>query len=230
MFGDNPVRPQTFSDDGSLWVQEVFYTLQGEGPFSGRPAVFVRLSGCNLRCHWCDTEFESSTWTPKLPELLARVEAHRPPFCELVVITGGEPLRQDIVPLVEALLARGLRVQIETAGTLWLPLPEHARLHIVCSPKTGRLDPRLAARVDVFKYVIADGEVDEADGLPNRSTQVKGRAARIARPPPGATVYVMPRDDHDVEANRRNTLATAAVATRFGYTMTCQLHKLADLR
>ncbi|MCB9542907.1 MAG: 7-carboxy-7-deazaguanine synthase QueE [Myxococcales bacterium] len=230
MFGRNPVRRQTASPDGRLWVQEVFYTLQGEGPFSGQPAVFVRLSGCNLRCHWCDTEFESSTWTPDLTELLACVDAHVPPVCDLVVLTGGEPLRQDIVPLVAALLERGLRVQIETAGTLWLDLPEHPRLFIVCSPKTGRLDAKLTPRIDAFKYVIAADEVDDDDGLPIMSTQVPGRRARIARPRSGAPVYVMPRDDHDTAANRRNILATAAVATRFGYTMTCQLHKLAELR
>lgn len=230
MFGRNPVRRQTSSPDGRLWVQEVFYTLQGEGPFSGQPAVFVRLSGCNLRCHWCDTEFESSTWTPDLTELLARVDELRTPVCDLIVLTGGEPLRQDITALVRALLDRGLRVQIETAGTLWLDLPTDPRLFIVCSPKTGRLDARLAARVDAFKYVIAADEIDGADGLPTMSTQVKGRRARIARPPPGAKVYVMPRDDYDAEANRRNTRATAAVAARFGYTMTCQLHKIAELR
>lgn len=230
MFGRNPVRRQTLSADGKLWVQEVFYTLQGEGPFSGQPAVFVRLSGCNLRCYWCDTEFESSTWTPDLTELLACIDDNLSPVCDLVVLTGGEPLRQDIVPLARALLDRGLRVQIETAGTLWLDLPEHPRLFIVCSPKTGRLDPKLIARIDVFKYVIAANEVDDEDGLPTMSTQVKGRRARIARPPPGAKVYVMPRDDHDAEANRHNARATAAVATRFGYTMICQLHKIAELR
>lgn len=230
MFGENPVRRQMLDPDGSLWVQETFYTLQGEGPYSGQPAVFIRLSGCNLRCFWCDTEFESSTWTPSLPELLERVEELRPPVCDLVVLTGGEPLRQNIRPLVDALLAAGLRVQIETAGTLWLELPDDPRLCIVCSPKTGKLDPRLVPRIDVFKYVIAHGEVDDTDGLPTRSTQVRDRAARIARPPAGAPVYVMPRDDQDPVANRAHVIATAEVAMRFGYRMTMQMHKAAELR
>jgi len=230
VFGENPVRRQEVSPDGSLWVQEVFYTLQGEGPYSGQPAVFVRLSGCNLRCFWCDTEFESSTWTPGLPELLDAIDAQLQPVCDLIVLTGGEPLRQNIRPLVDALLERGLRVQIETAGTLWLDLPDDPRLCIVCSPKTGKLNPKLVPRIDVFKYVIASGDVDETDGLPVRSTQAAGRKLRIARPPAGASVYVMPRDDHDAIANRDNILATAEVAMRFGYNMTCQLHKLAELR
>ena len=66
MFGTNPSRKQVLDDGQELWVQEVFYTLQGEGPFSGQPALFIRLAGCNLRCFWCDTEFESSTWRPGL--------------------------------------------------------------------------------------------------------------------------------------------------------------------
>src|SRR4051812_2880501 len=106
MFGRNPVRKQEQGDGGTLWVQAVFYTLQGEGPFSGHPSVFVRLGGCNLRCVWCDTDFESSSWRPRLDELLARIEAVRPESCDLVVITGGEPFRQNIVPLVRHLLER----------------------------------------------------------------------------------------------------------------------------
>lgn len=230
MFGENPVRRQQFSEDGSLWVQEIFYTLQGEGPFSGQPAVFVRLSGCNLRCFWCDTEFESSKWTPSLDELLARIEESRPAVCDLIVLTGGEPLRQDVRPLVGALLERGLRVQIETAGTLWLDLPDDARLTIVCSPKTGRLNSQLAPRIDAFKYVLAANEVADDDGLPIYSTQTRDKETRIARPLEGAPVYVMPRDDQDPKANQANTRATAAVAMRFGYKMTFQLHKLAELR
>src|SRR5580658_3582582 len=104
-----PIRQQELTDGQSLWVQEVFYTLQGEGPFSGVPAVFVRLAGCNLACFWCDTDFESSTWRPTFDELLANIEEKRPAICNLIVITGGEPFRQNIRPLVCHLLDSGLR-------------------------------------------------------------------------------------------------------------------------
>ena len=120
MLGTNPVRPQDLNDGKSLWVQEIFYTLQGEGPFCGRPSVFVRLGGCNLRCSWCDTDFESSEWVPALEEILAQIEKIRPSHCKLIVITGGEPFRQNLAPLVNALLGRDLEVQIETNGTLWV--------------------------------------------------------------------------------------------------------------
>lgn len=228
MFGHNPSRKQVLNDGNQLWVQEVFYTIQGEGPFSGEPALFVRLAGCNLRCFWCDTEFESSTWKPSLDELLERVEALRPACCDLVVITGGEPFRQNIAPFVKTLLDRGRRVQIETAGTLWVELPEDQRLTIVCSPKSPRLDARLERRISAYKYVLAAGEVD-ADGLPMRSTQVRNRLARIARPRPGASVFVMPRDDRDHAANAANLAVCIDASKQHGYRLTMQIHKLAGL-
>lgn len=228
MFGQNPVRKQELDASAPLWVQELFHTLQGEGPFIGESAVFVRLAGCNLRCYWCDTEFESSSWRPTLPELLAAVEGTRPPSCSLVVITGGEPFRQQIAPLVSALLARGLRVQIETAGSLWVELPEHEALTIVCSPKTPKLDARLERRVSAYKYVLAAGEI-ASDGLPEASTQQPGKAARLARPRARVPVFVMPRDDRDPELNRRHLATCVEVAKLHGYRLSVQLHKLVGL-
>jgi hypothetical protein len=94
--GDNPIRPQDLGDGQRLWIQEVFYTLQGEGCCAGQPAVFVRLGGCNLGCFWCDTEFESSSDQPTLDQLVERVGQLRPAVCDLVVLTGGEPFRQNV--------------------------------------------------------------------------------------------------------------------------------------
>lgn len=228
MFGRNPVRGPEPGDGSVLWVQEVFPTLQGEGPFAGRPAVFVRLGGCNLTCVWCDTDFESSTWRPTLDELLAAVDAARPPACSLVVLTGGEPFRQPIGPLVVALLARGLHVQLETNGTLWQELPVEG-VSLVVSPKTAMLHPMLRARATAFKYVVAAGESDPGDGLPVRSTRVPDREERLARPEPGVPVYVMPRDDREPVRNAAHLQAAAALALRHGYTLTVQLHKLLGL-
>jgi len=227
MLGRNPIRAQELGDGNSLWVQEVFYTLQGEGPFSGEPGVFVRLAGCNLRCMWCDTEFESSTWHPTLDELVARIAEIRPAHCALVVLTGGEPLRQNVVPLIHRLLDRGLRVQIETNGTLWLDLPADRRLTVVCSPKTPLLHPSLVPRIDAYKYVLQAGALDPADGLPSASTQIPGQPARMFRPPAGKPVYVMPCDEAGrAEENRR---AATESALAHGYRLTLQLHKIAGL-
>jgi len=228
MLGDNPIRPQETGDGLSLWVQEVFYTLQGEGPFSGHPAVFVRLAGCNLACYWCDTDFESSTWHPSLDELLEKIKAERPDFCDLIVITGGEPFRQNIAPLIVKLLSQNLRVQIETNGTLWLPLPISDRLHIVCSPKTPRLNSELERRIGSYKYVLAADQIDQEDGLPSFSTQKRDQSQRLARPRPGlqAPVYVVPMDSQDAALNALNVAATVDVALKFGYRLTLQTHKV----
>lgn len=232
MKGRNPIRQQEFSPDGSLRVQEVFYTLQGEGPFTGVPAVFVRLAGCNLACFWCDTDFESSHWTPSLDELLADIEAKRQRVCNLVVITGGEPFRQNIRPLICGLLDRGMNVQIETNGTLWVDLPNDDRITIVCSPKTPVLNPNILARAQVYKYVLAAGETDTADGLPTVSTQRPQESSRVARPPanPECKIYVMPMDVGDSEHNRLNQQECVDVAMRFGYRLTLQTHKVLNIR
>jgi organic radical activating enzyme len=227
MFGKNPLRRQEVTDGARLWVQEVFYTLQGEGPFIGQPAVFVRLAGCNLACFWCDTEFESSTWRPAVTDLLADIKAKNTGNADLVVMTGGEPLRQNIVPFVQALLDAGYRVQLETNGTLWLAdMPKHANLFVVCSPKTKNLHEDIHSFISAYKYVLAAGEVAMDDGLPVMNTQKAGQTCRLARPQSAAPVYVSPRDDYDPAKNAANMALCREVALQHGYRMTLQLHKL----
>lgn len=232
MFGQNPVRHYQQTDGQSLWVQEVFYSLQGEGPFIGFPAVFVRLAGCNLRCFWCDTDFESSQWQPDLPELLAEIERRRPQSCALIVLTGGEPLRQNIAPLITALLARGLRVQVETNGTLWQDLPQSGRCVVVCSPKTPKINAAMARRADYFKYVLTAADAGSADGLPIMSTQKAGKETKLCRPPAGKTVYITPCDESRGVAGdaAHNLPQVVEKALKFGYCAGLRLHKLAGLR
>ena len=119
-------------------VNEIFYTLQGEGAHSGIPAVFVRFSGCNLRCPWCDTEFaEYSEMTAD--EIVKEVQAlydipnERHKMC---VLTGGEPSLQVDEGLVNALHEAGFYICIETNGTR--PLPKGIDW-ITCSPKEASL-------------------------------------------------------------------------------------------
>src|SRR5258707_7804084 len=104
-------------------VSEVFYSIQGEGKLVGVPSVFVRASGCNLRCTWCDTPYAS--WEPEGEELtVAQMTAQVEAFgARHVVLTGGEPMiMPDIAELCDALMARGHHVTIETAATLFKPV------------------------------------------------------------------------------------------------------------
>ncbi len=102
-----------------MLISELFYSVQGEGSLLGTPSVFVRTSGCNLRCGWCDTPYAS--WKPEgtetsVAELLARVNAHPTRF---VVVTGGEPMiAKDMPALLAGLRAAGKHITIETAGTI----------------------------------------------------------------------------------------------------------------
>src|SRR6476469_5476749 len=103
---------------------EIFYSLQGEGWLVGVPSVFVRASGCNLRCTWCDTPYTS--WEPEGPDVSVEeiVRQVRAFDTKHVVLTGGEPMiMPEIVPLAEALKSHGHHITIETAATVFKPLP-----------------------------------------------------------------------------------------------------------
>ena len=117
-------------------VNEIFYTLQGEGAHSGIPAVFVRFSGCNLRCPWCDTEFTDYTEMTAAEIVAEALELYDIPNerRKMMVLTGGEPSLQVDTPLIDALHAAGFYICIETNGTR--PLPDGIDW-ITCSPKKG---------------------------------------------------------------------------------------------
>jgi 7-carboxy-7-deazaguanine synthase (Cx14CxxC type) len=159
-------------------VKEIYYTLQGEGAQTGRPAVFLRFAGCNLwsgheedradaTCKFCDTEFVGTDGpgggkfaTPE--DLAAAVRAAWPsPFSAvakpLVVCTGGEPLLQMDQPLIEALHGEGLEIAIETNGTLEAP----PGIDWICvSPKAGA--PLIQRRGEELKLVYPQAGLDPA--------------------------------------------------------------------
>lgn len=101
-----------------MYITEIYKSIQGESTHAGLPCVFVRLTGCNLRCNWCDSEYTFSGGTRMaLPEIVAQVEKLSPAG-GLVEITGGEPMLQEreVVPLMEVLLDKGYTVLLETSG------------------------------------------------------------------------------------------------------------------
>jgi 7-carboxy-7-deazaguanine synthase len=167
-----------------LKIAELFYSIQGEGSLVGVPSVFIRTSGCNLRCAWCDTPYAS--WQPEgadltLDQIVDEVKAHP---ARHVVVTGGEPIiAPDIIPLTERLRALDLHITIETAGTVFQPVAcdlmsispklansmpsgqwaaQHNRLRIqmeVLSGLMGRYEYQL-------KFVVAaPGDVEEVRAL-----------------------------------------------------------------
>jgi 7-carboxy-7-deazaguanine synthase len=169
-----------------LTVNEIFHSIQGESSHAGRLCVFVRLTGCDLRCAWCDTPYsfhEGSRMS--VEEVVTAVEAHGSP---LVEITGGEPLLQeDVYPLMDRLLARGLTVMLETGGhrpTTRVPAAVLKIVDVKCpgSGEAGHNDwsnmDRLSPH-DEVKFVVQDRadyefarDVIARYGLPARAAAV----------------------------------------------------------
>lgn len=236
MRGTNPVRKQVKDEGDFLRVQEVFTTIQGEGPLVGVPATFVRMAGCNLRCWFCDTEFDSE-WdrgyrlTSELAEHIHSLGS------DLVVLTGGEPLLQNLLPLCDDLISRGHLVQIETAGTVtWQgsldQLPDSVQ--IIVSPKTPVVHSYISARARAWKYVITGiDDVSAVDGLPVTSTQWRGQSSLICRPPKGTyphQVFLQPCDfGLNKEASKAAVDACIKLSMKYGYRLSLQMHKIVGL-
>lgn len=144
-----------------LEISEIFHSLQGEGPFMGKPAIFIRLSGCiKPYCGWCDTKhaFQQSGTHLDVNAVIAKISDYQ---CQLVVITGGEPFLQwesGLKTLEQELLTKGYQLQYETSGKV--EIPETAQGTIVCSPKfienQWQFIPGNCSRVDAFKFVVDD--------------------------------------------------------------------------
>jgi 7-carboxy-7-deazaguanine synthase len=218
--------------DATIDVHSIFKTIQGEGPFCGERALFIRLWGCNLRCPGCDTEYTSTrvTWTPHdLTEHVWRVEQW--PHGALIVLTGGEPFRQNVVPTIYALISAGYQVQVETNGVIAPPglesLDYFTRFTIVCSPKTSQIHPAIKKRAAAFKYVLRAGEISD-EGLPLRALGHKA-TPHVARPRPGALVYVQPMDEGDPAVNELNLHHTIQSTMKHGYRLQIQVHKIIEM-
>lgn len=216
-------------------ISEVFASIQGEGILAGVPSLFIRTSGCNLRCHWCDTPYAS--WSPEgddwSVERIVDWVATQPVYRH-VVLTGGEPMIQpDLPELARRLDAMGLHITIETAGTVFADMPCHL---LSLSPKLANSTPppespdgwaarheRLRINEDVLlrltsryeyqlKFVVSSpADLDEIHSL-----------ARLCRTPSGR-VLLMP------ESRTREELYTrgpwlAEICKQTGYRYGPRLH------
>lgn len=217
-------KPVHDSNGQHLDIVNVWETLQGEGPFTGHPATFIRLAGCNLTCHGCDTDYTSNRASVHIENILESVKQYRH---KLVVLTGGEPFRQNITNLVTLLASERYNIQIETNGTLSLPgelsFP-YGLTYIVTSPKTPKISKVIASFTSCFKYVIQSGFTCPNDGLP---TMVLDEPIYPARPPhKGIPIYVQPMDNYYTNENVQECVR---VAMKYGYIMSLQTHKLLGL-
>lgn len=226
MFGKNQIISQDLTADGSLKVVSIFYTIQGEGPYAGTPCVFVRLAGCNLRCKWCDTDFETGAQVLTLENLVDTIVGASMSVSKLVVITGGEPMLQNIVPLCRQLTRIGMRAQIETAGTVWVPGLDGCDVTIVCSPKTAKVNKTIHAKCSHFKYVVGHGDKITHDGKIVTNSQPGGGVVTLATPKDGATIWVQPRDDQNETANLLNVQMAKDMSLKYGYRLCLQIHKI----
>jgi 7-carboxy-7-deazaguanine synthase len=144
-------------------VTEIFHSIQGESTHAGRACVFVRLTGCNLRCRWCDSEYTFTGGEKmSLDDVIARVGSYG---TKLVEITGGEPLAQgEAFELIRRLCDSGYEVLIETSGSIDItPVDERAKLIIdVKAPGSGEAEKNLWSNFDhlrphdEIKFVLAD--------------------------------------------------------------------------
>lgn len=205
----------------TLDVCEIFLSLQGESTFCGRPCVFVRLSGCNLRCSWCDTVY---AWTEKrritLADILAKVRSMN---CSLVEITGGEPLLQKETPvLIDHLIREGFTVLLETNGSLSIAeVPEGCiRIMDIKCPSSGESHRNLSINLDYLKptdqvkFVLAD----EADFRFAVSMILSGRLDGI----PAGNIHLSPVTDRLEPARLAAWMIDGNIPAR----LSLQLHKI----
>ena len=232
-----PIEKSVRNREGFLSVHSIFKTIQGEGPFCGTPCVFVRLAGCNLQCPACDTDYTSGRSSMGPYEILSEVnelwreKKHRR---GLVVITGGEPFRQDIVELLRILVSNDYYVQIESNGTLpppqlvpfTLTTDQRRGVYLVVSPKTGKIHPESLENACALKYVVRDGDIREEDGLPLSALDHPSNPYP-ARPPVGwdRPIYVQPLDSKAANENAAHTLAAVRSCLEHGYILQLQVHK-----
>lgn len=184
-------------------VNEIFHSLQGEGAFTGTPMVFVRMSGCNRACPFCDTDFEDYTLL-SAKDIVE--EAQRYPT-ERVVITGGEPLLQVDADLIEALHEAGYAIHIETNGTLAVP---DGIDWVTCSPKDK--DPRIQpSRVNEVKIVYT--------GQTAESLQETKRYFHDTK-----LFYLQPCSGQNIDETVARVLSTR------GWRLSLQIHKLINIQ
>ena len=186
-------------------INEIFYSLQGEGHYAGTPAVFVRFSGCNLSCSFCDTRHQSGMdMTPdEILQAISRFPARR------VILTGGEPTLQLTAEFIELLHVNGYSVNVESNGTRPVPAPVD---WLVCSPKEGA--EVTATDIDELKVVFTGERATMEDFLTIAAREY----------------YLQPCDVKDPERNAQIVAQTVEYIKRHPHwRLSLQTHKLINI-
>lgn len=192
-------------------VNEIFYSLQGEGHYTGTPAVFVRLSGCNMQCDFCDTDHlpHSDMTVDEIATEVGRYPSGH------VVITGGEPTLQLSAQLLNRLHAGGHYIQIETNGTIDPgPAILDAIDWVTCSPKYGVVP--VIPRIDELKVIFDRDHIDHITALEHVEARYH---------------YMQPCDRADAAYNTDNTARCIDyILNHPKWRLSLQTHKLLDIR
>lgn len=222
MFGNNEIVGQKHfkdADPNKLYVTSRFYTIQGEGPFSGRCAIFIRLAKCNLACSFCDTYFDGGTWYD-IDDLCDQIETLIPENVPMqnvgVVLTGGEPLLQkNITTLIRKLDYRYAFVQIESNGIIHQSLNHSTTLVISpkCVEKNGEAikyikpHPKNLEIASCLKFVVESPEnnVSPYNEVPDWALEWS-KSGPYERP-----IFVSPMNIYNEEPQKSKELRTSNV-------------------
>ena len=221
-----------------MLISEIFHSIQGEGMLAGMPSVFIRTSGCNLRCRWCDTPYAS--WNPEgrqmtVLEIMAEISGYG---CRHVVVTGGEPMiAKELPELLRALSGQGHHLTVETAGTT---APPDSRVDLASiSPKLGHSTPDAAVageswvsrhealrfQPDLLRQWCAtfDYQLKFVVTNENDLAEIEAMVNAIDAEIPAGKVLLMPEGTDAVTLKSRQDFVVDACLKR-GYRYTPRLH------
>jgi len=222
-----------------MLVSEIFYSVQGEGQLTGVPSVFIRSSGCNLRCRWCDTKYAS--WDPGGDPMTTRevVEEVNKYPARHVVVTGGEPMvARDIRDLLRALHAEGKHITIETAGTI---MPDGVPCDLASispklsnsTPREGEIENRWIAKHDAMRLspevlqAWIDGGYDYQFKFVVSTVsdlgEIRSLLTSIGREIPPHLVLLMPEGTDVATLQSRNEMLLD-LCKHYGYRFCTRLH------
>lgn len=243
-----PILKQVKVVTNTYQVSDIWNTIQGEGPHTGRPATFIRLGGCNLRCAACDTDYTTGVedmTLDKIKELVVGLTAPKISTGNLFVVTGGEPFRQSIGQLITMLMhVNGAHnhVQIETNGTL-APLdddiiPWYGNMSVVVSPKTAEIEEtfKLGGICPVYyKYILDHQHVNPVNGLPLNTMGMGNTVWYPSEYINRHNIFVQPLDvqatnNAEDVMQEMNVQACIQSAMKFGYRLSLQTHKQLGLK